>query len=409
MHGGPRSMGLQAVLSRLPVLAFSGRTALRLHDLKRALDVRDRHQDVRDRRDTERDRTLEALGDDIREAAASVTALSRILLEETACEPLGPRQSRAVQAILAASARIDGLGRDLDVLTARPAERPQRLDPAHVLVAAARRRRLRAGESAQFILPLLTPGLGVLAEAGALDDLLDRLFDEAARLAGTDGAVAVEVHQAGDVRIVLQTSGTGPSMEGFGDGLSPGRDLNRAWRLAERLGGAVTVETGAHVGPRIILRLPGVEGRPLHARPLPAPLPPGMRMLAVGVQGPERALLKLLGGALGLNIHMADGAGTGIDLVRALAPDVVLMDAVLSAHEAALFAGAMSEDPELCRIGRVAVLPAAPAVGQVRQLREQGFRHILARPLDIRDLAFALHALVARSHAARERPSGLSA
>src|SRR5690554_5215861 len=141
MRAELRPGGLQAVLSRLPALAFGGRLARHVRGLNRALDAQRRRQADRDRLAREQAALVGALGVEIRQAAASVVGLAEALETEAVCEPLGPRQARAVEAILTSGRRLTALATALDhpAATGAPAPEPDRLDPVHALRAATER------------------------------------------------------------------------------------------------------------------------------------------------------------------------------------------------------------------------------------------------------------------------------
>lgn len=386
-------------LWRLPALAFGGRLARHVRSLNRALDVQRRRQADADRLAHERAELVSTLGVEIRQAAASVAGLAEALESEAVCEPLGVRQARAVTAILTSARRLTGLAAELDhpAMTGASAPAPDRLDPVHALRAATERLAPRLnGLGVRVALPSVIAGLGVHAWGEALDDLLARLIEQTAILAGPGGVVVLEVCQTQDVRIICQAAGHVIDHERLAHSLrSGGLDL-AAWR-ARSLGGELEADVRPGVGARLTLRLP----RAGHGVRKVSPLPPAClecgNVLVIGADGPDRALIRLLGSALGLEgLYMAEDMPTGLTMIRELKPDVLILDAAMPRADAPTLVRALDEDPLSRNAGRLALLPAAPGVDQARRLREQGFRHVLARPLNIGDLAFALHAASAR-------------
>lgn len=330
----------------------------------------------------------------IREAAAGVSGLVEALADETVCEPLGVRQSRAVQALVEAARRLTALTGELGPPPVGNDCETDRLDPVHALNDAV----LRSAPTldrlgVRVMIPAPLPGLGVRTPSAGLTDLFPRLLEQAATLCGPGGAVMAEVHQDKTVSIMLRMLGDTPLEARLAEALRAGGDLDRIRRRAGRLGGDLRVESSPETGARLILELPGAGGPPRVAGAVTAPAPDlsDLRLLVVGAEGPDRTLIRLLGGALNLGgLYLAPDMPSGLAMIHDLKPDVVILDAASPHGDPASLARTLDRDPAPGGPRRLALLPAAPRPGLTRQLRELGFRRLLARPLDIGDLAFAL-------------------
>lgn len=351
----------------------------------------------------ERAALLGALSREIGQASASVAGLAQALRDERTCEPLGLNQGRAVEGVLHAGRRLMALAQELtdETAVAASAEPPARLDLALALHGARARQAAALIEAGVRIMgPGAAPGPAVLAPPGVIETLLDGLIAAAGAFARRGSALVLEVRWPGQAVVDVGVVGSPPDEDRLSDSLAPGGELARWRRQALRLGGDLRAHRAPEVGAVVRLILPGEAGGAGASSLLPRFDPVSGVVLLAGAPEADRALVRLVASALGLDgLHTAPAGGAALDAARELHPDVVIADLSAPRSEAVEFACALDADGFTREARRIALAAGEPTSRDRRRLREAGYRHVLARPLDVDDLAFALHGCLATRRA----------
>ena len=339
---------------------------------------------------------LAVLSLEISQTAALVAGLAEALGDERTCEPLGLNQGRAVQGVLMAARRLMALAHDLTDETApATATGPtERLDLVLALHGARDRQTRRLHEAdVRVIGPGAPPGPALLVQPGAVETLLDGLLITAAALAGPGGCLVLETRQAEHAVAEVRIIGAVLDHDRLCDSLAPGGDLAIRRRAARRCGGDIRVRSSLDEGAVISLRLPRAAGFVAPSSPLPRFEATGGVALLVGASTADRTLMRLVGSAMALSgLHFADTAEAGLAMARELHPEVVILDLTTLRTDGVSFARSLAEDNFTRRARRLALGAGDPTSAERRRLREAGYRHVLSRPLEVSDLAHALHA-----------------
>lgn len=338
---------------------------------------------------------LAALSREISQASASVAGLAQALKDERTCEPLGLNQARAVTGVLHAGRRLMALAQELtdETTAAPPDEPPARLDLVLALHAARERQSAALTEWGVRVMgPGAAPGPAVIAPPGVSEALLDGVVAAAGALAGPGSALVLEVRWMGHAVVDVGIVGSPPDEDRLSDSLAPGGELARWRRKALGLGGELRVRRAPEVGAVVTLTLPGEAGGAAGSSPLPRFEPVSGVVLLVCAPEADRALVRLVASALGLDgLHTARDMQTGLAMAGELHPDVVILDLSVPRSDGVEFARALDEASFTREARRIALAAGIPASRERRRLREAGYRHVLGRPLDVGDLAFALH------------------
>lgn len=379
------SVSLQSALNRGQALALSKRRSDQVRVLGAA-------------RDGERDALLSALSREIGLAAASVTGLTMALDDDRVCEPLGARQDRAVGALRQAGHRLMALAEDLtDASHVLADEPPSRVDPVLALHAACERLKPRLeNQSVRLIGPGAITGLGARVPPALLDALLDQMLDAAAGLAGPDGALMLEVRKVRQIEIRTELIGPAFTQDDLQDRLTHGGELGLTRRRARRMGGDLTARPVTEIGARLILSLPSADARSGDSLILPPFDPIGGSVLLIGFCSADRALVRLTADAVGLSaLYTAENETAGLRMVNELEPDVVIIDLAAPRMDAASIAHELDETSHRRPARRLVLAGGTPSSVERRRLRRCGYDHVLARPLDIADLAHVLKSAMA--------------
>lgn len=344
------------------------------------------------------DALLKGLSREIALAAAGVAGLVQALGDERVCEPLGSRQERAVRGLRHAGRRLLALAEDLTDTTAQersPLSSPARVDPVLALHGARERLAERMHDMrVRVVGPGSAPGLGALVPPDGLDGLLDGVLAATSSMLGEDGVVVVEVRKADQVQIMVRMVSATLTEDALHDALTPGGEFSLARRRARRMGGDLTLRPD-HLGPGLILHLPATYGPGGEAVVLPAFEPVGGSALLIGFAPADRALMRLIADAVGLSaLYMAQDEADGLRMTNELDPDVVIVDLSKPRIDAETFARSLDRDDHGRRAKRLAVASSAPNSADRRSLRRWGYRHVLAHPLDLEDVAHALKSAV---------------
>lgn len=376
----------------------------------------------------------------VRTPLNAVIGFSDLLLRNTGHEPLTYRQTRAVQQVRAAGGRLlDLINRVLDFadLDAGVLDLSlERLDPQLLVRQAVEAVRAEA-EAAEVVLepaPAPHAGVAVLADAARLKQILHNLLSNAVRHNRPGGAVRVELRPAGDVdpsHALIVVHDTGPGVDpdqlerlfqpfrrlsacgsapGHADGspgVSIGVGLAVSRRLAEAMGGALTVASVPGQGSSFTLSLPAsaTQAEAASARKTGVPAqadPPGSAafdlsaatILYVEDNAANITLMRHVMPALGPALHVAETGTQGLVLARDLMPDLILLDLHLPDMDGFQVKAALAADP-LTRGLPVVAFTAGAGRADARRGRGAGFAAWLTKPLDIALLAATLQTVLA--------------
>jgi CheY-like chemotaxis protein/anti-sigma regulatory factor (Ser/Thr protein kinase) len=271
--------------------------------------------------------------------------------------------------------------------------------------------------------PPATAGLGVVADRTRLRQILLNLLSNAIKYNRPDGAVLLEVRQAGEtVAISVTDTGEGIPPERLAELFQPFSRLGReatevpgtgiglavSRRLAETMNGRLEVFSREGEGCTFTLHLPVAKVRdtPVSASPVPSaglPLIEGRAATLLYVEdNPSNiALMRHVIAALGtIQLHVAETGHEGLALARDLRPDVILLDINLPGLSGFELKAKLDADP-LTQGLPVLALSASAMPQDIRRGREAGFRDYLTKPLEIGALARALNRALEAGEGAR--------
>ena len=109
-----------------------------------------------------------------------------------------------------------------------------------------------------------------------------------------------------------------------------------------------------------------------------------------------------------VRMYTATSGSTGLELVRAHTPDVIILDVNLPGMSGFNILSALQDAPETCSIPVIALTAAARARDVERGL-DAGFFRYITKPLDIDQFMEAMEAALARRTSAAPKPRALSA
>lgn len=376
----------------------------------------------------------------VRTPLNAVIGFSDLLLRNTGPEPLTHRQTRAVQQVRAAGGQLLSLidrvldFSDLDAGVLDLAL--ERLDPQLLVRQAVEAVRAEA-EAAEVVLepaPAPHAGVAVLADAARLKQILHNLLSNAVRHNRPGGGVRVELRPASDAdpaRTLIVIHDTGPGVDpdqlerlfqpfrrlsacgsdaGHSDGspgVSIGVGLAVSRRLAEAMGGGLTVASIPGQGSSFTLSLPVFTtqaqaalikaGGALAEADPPASVAFDLStatILYVEDNAANLTLMRHVMPALGPALHVAETGAQGLDLARDLMPDLILLDLHLPDMDGFQVKAALAADP-LTRGVPVVAFTAGAGRADARRGRRAGFAAWLTKPLDIALLAATLQTVLA--------------
>lgn len=378
----------------------------------------------------------------VRTPLNAVIGFSDLLLRNTGHEPLTHRQTRAVQQVRTAGGQLLSLiDRVLDFsdLDAGVLDLSlERLDPQLLVRQAIEAVRAEA-EAAEVVLepaPAPHAGVAVMADAARLKQILHNLLSNAVRHNRPGGAVRVELRPASDAdptQTLIVVHDTGPGVDpdqlerlfqpfrrlsacgsdaGHADGspgVSIGVGLAVSRRLAEAMGGALTVASIPGQGSSFTLSLPASTTQAQAAGALAEANPSvstafdlsTVTVLYVEDNAANITLMRHVMPALGPALHVAETGAQGLALARDLMPDLILLDLHLPDMDGFQVKARLVADP-LTRGLPVVAFTAGAGRADARRGRRAGFAAWLTKPLDIALLAATLQTVLA----AARRDSG---
>lgn len=194
-----------------------------------------------------------------------------------------------------------------------------------------------------------------------------------------------------------------------------GLGLPLSQRLAELLGGTLTVTSTPGVGSAFSLRVPVTYAAPRAAparvdrhvaAAAPAPVEASLRVLAIDDQEIARFLVRQMLPEPAYTIFEAASGDEGLELARRERPHAILLDMMLPEPTGLDVLQQLSHDPATAAIPVIVLTSAALSERLQRRLARDAAAVISKRDLDQDALAAAVHAAVAGARdRARERPT----
>ena len=397
---------------------LEARVAERTQDLRLALDTADRQARALAAANQAKTDFLAGMSHELRTPLNAVIGFSELMRMNTVAEPLTHRQGQAVDHVLAQGRHLLNLIDEVldlaQIESGKLSVSMERVDPllvARQVCDTLRSEALAAGVTLHE--PPATAGLGVMADRTRLRQILLNLLSNAIKYNRPDGAVLIEVRQAGDtVAIAVTDTGEGIPPERLAELFQPFNRLGReatevpgtgiglavSRRLAETMNGRLEVFSREGEGCTFTLYLPvaKVSDTPVSASPLPStglPLIEGRAATLLYVEdNPSNiALMRHVIAALGtIQLHVAETGHEGLALARDLRPDVILLDINLPGLSGFELKAKLDADP-LTQGLPVLALSASAMPQDIQRGREAGFRDYLTKPLEIGALARALN------------------
>jgi CheY-like chemotaxis protein len=272
----------------------------------------------------------------------------------------------------------------------------------------------------------------VKADRMAVEQILVNLLSNAFKYNRPGGRVDVSVDTSGDfVRVFVADTGIGITPERREGLFQPfqrlgaektripgsGLGLSIARALAERMGGALVLESSAGVGTLATLSLPRGESAappedtgPERRTAYDTLSDVGVLLLYIEDDPINQILVQETVRALeGWTLLLADDGATGLRMAREHEPDIVLLDMNLPDATGVDVLRALRADPVLG--GRLCVALSADAMPQqVSQAMAAGFDDYWTKPINVRELRRKLLSLAARLAPPRDgaAPAGRS-
>ena len=200
-----------------------------------------------------------------------------------------------------------------------------------------------------------------------------------------------------DIRLAIHDAKSGPQGQGAERLFRPldGRDARggtglgvaSAQRLAERMGGTLAMQHDPSGGAVFSLNVPAAPSPGV--TPVVALSKPAVA-LYIEDNAANIALMRQVARGLGLTLHAATTGAEGLDLARALGPDVILLDIGLPDMDGYEVKAQLDVDP-LTRHVPVLALTAAASPRDSARGRAAGFDAWLAKPLDLAAFGAALN------------------
>jgi signal transduction histidine kinase/CheY-like chemotaxis protein len=211
-----------------------------------------------------------------------------------------------------------------------------------------------------------------------------RVQDTGIGMNGEQVAKLFQPFSQGDASITRRFGGTGLG-------------LSISQRLAQAMGGTITVESRPGQGSTFTVRLTLPTTEPIAApQEAPAASVAGLRIAVVDDNAVNRQVLQTLLGALECEVSVAEDGLAALELLRVRSVDAVLMD---------IHMPQMGGEEALVQIRKLNLVPPeVPVVAltadvmreQVDRLRACGFAAVEAKPLNLDSLVATLDRLVSR-------------
>ncbi len=295
------------------------------------------------------------------------------------------------------------------------------LDACMTLVAP-----LAAARALSLRVPACGDAAYVLGDPTRLRQVLMNLLSNAVKYNREGGSIEIGLQaDAGHVAIAVRDAGEGLTPDQLGQLFQPfnrlgaelrgiegtGLGLVIARQLVEAMDGSIEAQSTPGAGSVFTLHLKGAASGGATAAPAPVvvqPLraEPGARSFVVLYVEDNPVNVQVMRAALALReqvrVEVASDGQAGLELARALHPDLVLLDMGLPVMDGLAVLGHLRADPALARIPCIAV-SANALDADIRQALDAGFDDYIAKP-------FSLHHLLAlldrRMAAWRAAPPG---
>ena len=378
---------------------LEARIAHQTQGLRRALTTADGEVDRLTAELRTRGEIMQALGRELRSPLTTIMGFAQLLRADDPANPLTARQAQAVRQIEAAAGVLLALIEETEAFMtdADGGGSPSlhRVDLRLALRQVCDGLEAQAREAGVTLAcPPPAHGLCVMADPGQIRRILRRLVENALRHSPGGGTVRMEMSRAED-RIVIAIHDAGMIPVGAGDD-RPFRPLDggdarggtalgvaSVQRLTERMGGALTMARDPGAGTIFSLSLPAASAPGLASSRQAV-------VLYIEDNPANIALMRQAASGLGLTLHAATTGPEGLDLARALRPDVILLDIGLPDMDGYEVKARLDVDP-LTRHVPVLALTAAVSAPDRARGRAAGFDAWLAKPLDLAALATALN------------------
>lgn len=356
--------------------------------------------------DSTRGEVMQALGRELRNPLTAILGFSQLLRVNAEADPLTTRQDQAVRQIEAAGGVLLALVEEADAFVA-PGEgggspAVHRVDLRLALRQVCDGLEAQAREAGVTLsCPPPAHGLCIMADPAQVRRILRRLVENALRHSPGGGTVRMEAQRDG-AQVVIAVHDAIPAASTHrsaapdrlfhpldGKDARGGTALGVAsiQRLAEGMNGALIRQPASGGGTIFSLSLPAADG-PSGA--LSHPLSKPAVVLYVEDSPANIALMRQAATGLGLTLHAATTGREGVELARALQPDVVLLDIGLPDMDGYEVKARLAADP-VTRHVPVLALTAAASPEARRRGRAAGFDAWLTKPLDLTALAAALN------------------
>ncbi|WP_312599681.1 hybrid sensor histidine kinase/response regulator [Brevundimonas sp.] len=354
--------------------------------------------------DAAKGRVIQALSHELRTPLTTIMGFTQLLVTHAEAERLTPRQSQGLRQIEGAGAVLLALIEEADDFVAsgdaRAAPFLQRVDLRLALRQVCDGLDHEA-EKAGVILACseARSGLCVRADPVAVRRVLRRLVANALHHATPGATVRTTVERHGaQVVVAVHDPARPPHAEADRPfQLLDGQDarggtalgLDAAQRLAERMGGRLDAAQDAWGATTFSFTLPAAGADPATMDR------PQATALYVEDSPANVALMRHAVEAMGLTLHAATTGPEGLELARALRPDVILLDLGLPGLDGFAVKAALDADP-LTRDIPVMAVTGAGAPTDRRRGRAAGFDAYLTKPVDLNALADALSRLLSQ-------------
>lgn len=354
--------------------------------------------------DRRKDRFLGLLSHELRNPLAPIR-LSLHLLEDA--EPGSEREQRALRVIERQTDQLTRLVDDLlDVTRITRDKIELQCQPVELnqLVEAAVEDHRAVMEERETILEYEPASRSIVVDGDAnrLSQVIGNLLNNAAKFTDPAGRAAVVVEadtDAGAARIRVIDDGIGIEPDAIRELFEPfaqadtsihenteglGLGLALVKGLVELHKGDVQVHSeGKEKGTEFVITLPArFETQHREETESPQATAGGLRVLLIEDNEDIATSLKMVLELQGHQVHIAHDGQTGVDKVRRESPEVVICDIGLPEMNGYQVAQAISDQPELA-VRSLIALSGYASEGDIRQSRDAGFDHHLAKPPDI--------------------------